>query len=105
MGIGVDLARALMQEGARRKFEGKIVTLGVQDIFLDSGIFTSILNEFQINSRLKLELSAKTSLAKDGFISDTSFFKSIGFNDLLRVDATDYRVRILYLTSTVKCSQ
>jgi SAM-dependent methyltransferase len=90
MGISIDMARALMQEGARRKFEGKIITLGVQDIFLDAGTFTSILNEFQVNPRLKLELSAKPSLSKDGFISDASFFKSIGFNDLLRLDATDY---------------
>jgi hypothetical protein len=90
MGIGVDLARALLREGVRRKFEGKIISLGVQDIFLNAPMLKAILNEFKIDSKVLIELSAKGGLAKDGFISDVSFFKSIGFNDLLRIDATDY---------------
>ena len=91
MGIGVDLAWALMQEGVPRKFDWKIVTLGVQDIFLCTGAYASILKEFKIQPKIKLELTTKASLAKDGFISDSSFFKNNDFNDFLRINSTDYK--------------
>jgi len=81
---------ALLKESSRQRFTGRILTLGVQDVFLNLSDLRKIIakhDNFQIKN---FEKSNKKNLADLNFISDKSLFTGLGFDEVLRLDASQY---------------
>ena len=90
MGLGAASVRAMFAELIRRPFEGRVITLGVQDIFLTKDDLIAIAGEYGEYPLTNFHLSEKPALAADGFISDECLFSSLGFSETIRLDASDY---------------
>src|SRR4051794_29386850 len=73
-----------MQEGLRARYSGHLLTLGRQEI---------VASRHEIReqaSRLEYGLNLGVDIAKDGPISDDTFFRALGFDAVSSLDATNY---------------
>ncbi len=91
MGLQPAAASLLLQEAARRPYSGTIATLGRQHIYLTA----EMLAERAARANIHLEpvsyaLHREPSLAREGFVSDDSFFAALGFANSIRIDVSDY---------------
>lgn len=92
MGLKKESVLLLMKEGLREPFNGRIVTLGRQDVLVTHEELIELAN--QVNYPLRLlsdvELSDKFDMKKLKCISDRSLFFMLGFDDLKSVDFSSY---------------
>jgi len=93
MGISRDCVKLLIQEALRRPFEGRILTLGKQDVFIHETELKKIADEFQFNLFPCKEidpLAHKLNARKNGFISDKFLLSSLGFSEVRSLDYSNY---------------
>jgi SAM-dependent methyltransferase len=91
MGLAKAAVHLLVTEAAERPFHGSVVTLGRQHVYVTALEFTEMA--LQHNVRLKsipVELHREPTLANRGFVSDDWLLKSLGFDEVVRVDVSDY---------------
>jgi len=92
MGISRATIKLLMREGNREKFSGKVLTIGVQNIFpttnLDLRKLARKMN-FQLKSSLDV-LPLVKNTTRDNFITDDLLFSSLGFKDIDTLDCSDF---------------
>lgn len=89
-----DLSRLipLMMEAARRPFYGTVLTLGRMDLAFGYGNVRNVAREFDVSLRTlrEISLSRFPKSATLGCISDSSYFRLMGFSDHKVLDVTDY---------------
>lgn len=110
MGISVNPARWIIRHCRQHRIGGRICTLGRQDIFFQPGALMQLLSEvglaaiqddginvgpemaaaFHILQSKNRVLSHKPELRNRGMLSDTAFFRMIGFTDLVSIDASAF---------------
>jgi SAM-dependent methyltransferase len=83
----VGLARGalglLLEENVRRKFSGRIATLGVQTVYMSPRELQQQFERFSVAPAAQLEKDAKE-------ISDKLLFKMLGFDELESMDYSDF---------------
>ena len=92
MGLKKESIFLLMQEGLRCPFQGRIITLGRQDV---SATYDEILGVarkigFPVRILETIELSDKPEMKAQKMISDRSLFKMLGFDELKSIDVSSY---------------
>jgi SAM-dependent methyltransferase len=91
MGLAKAAVHLLMTEASRRPFRGSVVTLGRQHVYVTSSETQHLASKCGVALKsLPVELHREPSLAKRGFVSDDWLFKSLGFDEIVRVDYSDY---------------
>lgn len=91
MGLAKAAVHLLMIEAARRPFSGRIVTLGRQHVYVTAAETQSLAQRAGITLRpLPVELHREPSLAAQGFVSDDWLLTSLGFDEVVRVDYSNY---------------
>lgn len=86
MGISRSAAGFLIREAKARPFSGRVLTLGVQKVFLSPAKLHALAAEHGFALR---EIEPAT-VDNEGYISDIHFFRSIGFEEVIRTDHSDY---------------
>jgi hypothetical protein len=94
MGILLNTACTLLLEHMRRPFQGSMLVLGKQDVYLSweslqyiamkMGAILKCLPENEI------ELSRKIWHIPNKYITDTTFFKALGFSEVVSMDCSGY---------------
>jgi hypothetical protein len=93
MGIARAAVKLLIQEAQRRPFQGKVVTLGKQDIWIDQDELEKIAKQmqFQLFPCPGIEpLAQKSSMRQQGLISDVYLLSRLGFSEVRSIDFSDY---------------
>ncbi len=92
MGIAKGAAKVLLKEASRRSFEGRVITLGRQNIWFSYESLQKMAMEFgvELSDPGDITLSHKPELAARGYISDNSFWRSLGFSESKALDFSDY---------------
>ena len=92
MGINKSAVKVFLQEAERRPFTGRLLTLGKQDVYVTEPTLKKIFSEYRrsLSTKVELNLSSKPDMAKSGFISDSSLFSTIGFSQIVSMDASSY---------------
>ena len=95
MGISIGGAKLLLAEAARRPFQGRVLTLGKQDVHVTTGILEQIASEAGVRlGRVTPVTYAQKPLLHgnlgDRCISDRFFFQSLGFSEVASLDNSDY---------------
>lgn len=92
MGITRPAIKLLMREGKREEFFGDILTAGRLDIYATLEDLVKWAKEMKFNLRSieKAFTSEKDEFKRKGFITDRTFFQSIGFNNVDSIDCNDY---------------
>jgi len=94
MGINSSAVKVLIKESQARKFQGSILTLGKQDIFINENELIGIYEEYSYEHQKEgsgiERLSRKPELAKSSLISDDFLFGTLGFDIVKSSDASDY---------------
>ena len=91
MGLARAAVHLLMTEAAKRPFHGSIATLGRQHVYVTADETIDLARRHQVRLRsLPVELHREPDLSKKGFVSDDWLLKSIGFDEIVRVDFSDY---------------
>ena len=92
MGIALPAMLMLLMEHREKPFSGTVLQIGRQDIYFD---FVT-LETCAANLKVKLSEVGEIGLKANEWmphiktISDTTFFKAIGFSSVLSVDVSDY---------------
>jgi hypothetical protein len=89
MGIGIGGAKLLLAEAARRPFQGRILTLGRQDVYVTAGNLDQIASEAGAILDLTHPVEHSSS-ANSLHISDRCLFKRMGFSDVTSMDVSNY---------------
>jgi len=105
MGLRKESVFLLMQEGLRNPFHGKIVTLGKQDVWATFEEIERLAKEhnYPIQPVSNIELSEKAELRDQGFISDRTLFKLLGFKEIISMDASKYENADLLYDLNLDC--
>ncbi|OAI51419.1 hypothetical protein AYO47_07150 [Planctomyces sp. SCGC AG-212-M04] len=91
MGLARAAINLLVHETHRRPFSGRIVTLGTQHVYATAEDVRAMAREAGVVlAASALEPHQNAELAAQGFVSDRSLFRSLGFDDVLRLDVSDY---------------
>ncbi len=91
MGLARAAVHLLMTEASRRPFSGSIVTLGRQHVYVTADETVAMAAEQGVRlASIPVELHREPSLSKQGFVSDDWLLKSLGFDEIVRVDYSDY---------------
>lgn len=92
MGIAKGAAKVLLKEASRRPFEGRLLTLGRQDIWFSYESLQKMAMEFgvKLSDPGDITLSHKPIFAVRGYLSDDSFFRSLGFSESKVLDFSNY---------------
>ena len=91
MGIATPAARFLLRESRRRKFTGRVLSLGRQDIGFSLGTLRRIARDTGVAlAEVDEERSRKPDLAGMGYLSDECFFRSLGFAESQAMDVSAY---------------
>jgi len=92
MGIAKGAARILLKESRRRPFSGRVLVLGKQDVYFDYETLEKAACDFGVElcKSRPVSLSLKPELAALNYISDESFFLSLGFSEYAALDYSDY---------------
>lgn len=91
MGLAKAAVHLLVTEAAERPFFGSVVTLGRQHVYVTALEAIEIANKHNVRLRsIPVELHRESTLAKRGFVSDDWLFKSLGFDEVVRMDVSDY---------------
>ena len=91
MGLARAAVHLLMAQAVDRPYSGSIVTLGRQHVYATEKEIGDMAAKvgFQLKA-LPVELHREPSLASKGYVSDGWLFKSLGFEEIVRVDYSDY---------------
>jgi len=74
-----------------RPYSGSILEIGVQDVVLTDHEFISILKSYGYNAPVfEVALSQNEQLKAKKFISDQYFFKSLGFENIVSLDYSNF---------------
>jgi SAM-dependent methyltransferase len=89
------LARAgihlLLTEAGKRAFQGRIVTLGRQHVYITAEEFRSLADRYRVELKdYPVELHREAVLARQGFVSDDWLLRSFGFDEIVRIDYSNY---------------
>jgi hypothetical protein len=91
MGISKGNVKLIMQEGSVRPYSGSILEIGVQDVVLTSHELISMLKLYGYRAPVfEVELSQNEQLKAKKFISDQYFFKSLGFENVVSLDYSNF---------------
>ncbi len=93
MGIARGSVKLLIQEAKRRPFQGRVLTLGKQDVWIDQSELEKIGKQlqFELVSCPGIDPRAqKPDLRKQGFISDIYLLSRLGFSDVRSLDFSNY---------------
>lgn len=92
MGIVRGSARLILDEARRLPFSGTVLELGRMAVFLRQDELTSWARSQGVTLAdvPELTLSHEPRLATQGCLSDTSFFRLLGFDEVVSVDVSDY---------------
>ena len=91
MGLARAAVHLLMTEASSRPFSGSIVTLGRQHVYVTANETVAMAAEQGVRlASIPVELHREPSLSKQGFVSDDWLLKSLGFDEIVRVDYSDY---------------
>jgi SAM-dependent methyltransferase len=91
MGLARAAVHLLIREAIHRPFAGSIVTLGRQHVYVTSGEVNEMATNCGLSlRRIPIELHREPDLAKRGFVSDDWLLKSLGFDEIVRVDYSNY---------------
>ena len=90
MGIVLNTAYLIMQEGLRRPFHGKILQMGKQDVYLSWDVLQNLAKHLNYPLRplmdSEIQLNKKDWCIPMKMITDTSFFHALGFAEVLSMD-------------------
>ena len=91
MGLARAAVHLLMTEAAKRPFVGSVATLGRQHVYLTRDEVSELAARYQVSLRsIPLELHREPILSKQGFVSDDWLLRSLGFDEIVRIDYSDY---------------
>lgn len=91
MGIPKGTAGLLLHESRSRPFQGRILTLGRQHIYVTERELRAVAAKFGVGlSNAPVVLHRDPLLAKRGYLADDSFFQLLGFDQVERADVSDY---------------
>ena len=91
MGLARAAVNLLMTEASRRSFHGSVVTLGRQHVYVTAQETIAMAAKHGVRLvPIPAELHREPTLAKRGFVSDDWLFQSLGFDEIVRVDYSDY---------------
>jgi SAM-dependent methyltransferase len=91
MGLARAAVHLLMKEAVQRPFSGSIVTLGRQHVYISANEVEVLAATCGLHLRsLPTELHREPVLAQQGFVSDDWLLRSLGFDEIVRVDYSDY---------------
>lgn len=92
MGIARPAARYLLREAKRRPLEGRVLSLGRQDIGFSHETLKKVARDtgVKLTEPGKVELSKKAMMSALGFLSDESFFRCLGFEKSEAMDFSAY---------------
>ena len=92
MGIARGAIRVLMTEANRRPFEGSIITLGRQDVFVtyEQLLRLADIAGFAAPRVIEPEITTAANWAEKGCISDSCLLRYLGFGDVQSMDVSDY---------------
>ena len=92
MGMDKGGAKLLLKESTRRPFEGRLLTLGRQEVHFTYDVLVKSAEEMgaKLYDPGPITLSHHPVFALQKFISDDSFFKSLGFSDVAAMDYSSY---------------
>lgn len=92
MGLPITNLRVLLNEAARKPFQGKILTLGRQTIHFDAHTLQKLAKEYGVylKTPVKVIPPLAEKYAKRGCISDENLFYALGFSEFVALDHSDY---------------
>jgi len=92
MGIPRGTARLLLDEAKRRPFSGRVLELGRMSVFFGDDELAGWAAEQRVELAAldRVELSHDPRLAEAGCLSDTSFFRRLGFGEVETLDVSDW---------------
>jgi len=92
MGINESALKVLLEENARRRFAGSVLSLGKQDIYFTKNDLFKIAKQFEISLSFppNIEYTNKQHAINKKYISDKYLFSSIGFSQVTSIDVSDY---------------
>jgi hypothetical protein len=91
MGLSTCALRLLLDEARREPFTGSVLVLGKQDLTITEATLRSCAAAVGVQLRdVPLTLSAKPGAAREGYLSDDSMLKALGFTDYAALDVSDY---------------
>jgi SAM-dependent methyltransferase len=91
MGLSKGALHLLLEEAARRPFEGNLATLGRQDVLCSYAELRAMARRHGLALHpTDATLHRKAELARQGFVSDDSLFHALGFAEVRRLDYSDY---------------
>lgn len=92
MGMDKGGAKLLFEEALQRPFKGRLLTLGKQDINFTFEALQKAAKDLgaQLHDPGPITLSNKPERAAQGFISDETFFKALGFSEVAAMDYSDF---------------
>ena len=102
MGIVRATATMMLREARRRPFAGNVATLGRQHIHFTYETLQRIASGTGVDLKpTDITLHREPSLAEQGFISDETYFRALGFQSVIRIDVSDYEApdRLIDLNS------
>ncbi|MBI5629800.1 MAG: class I SAM-dependent methyltransferase [Elusimicrobia bacterium] len=92
MGISRSALKILMKEASRRRFEGRLLTLGRQDVLFSEEVLRVVAREFgfKLAQTEPAAPSHNPALAEEGCIGDDWLFGSLGFSGVETLDFSDF---------------
>jgi len=92
MGLAKAALKILLKEASRRPFNGRVLTLGRQDVYFSYDLLRKTAEEFEVelSDPGEITLHHKPEHATAGYISDDVLFRSLGFCELKALDYSDY---------------
>ena len=91
MGLARAAIHLLLNEAARQPFSGSVLTLGRQHVYATAEEVRSMAERLACPLRnCPEQLHRETALAEKGYVSDDWLLQSLGFDQIVRLDFSDY---------------
>ena len=91
MGLARAAVHLLLHEAARCPFHGRVVTLGRQHVYITAEELRSQADALGVALHsVPVELHRDPQLAAKHYLSDDCLFRMLGFDEVVRVDYSDY---------------
>ncbi|MEQ1828981.1 MAG: hypothetical protein ABL921_23665 [Pirellula sp.] len=91
MGLARAAVHLLMTEAAKKPFFGSVVTLGRQHVYVTEAETLSLALQHGVRLRpIPVELHRERTLAERGYVSDDWLLRSLGFDEIVRLDYSNY---------------
>jgi hypothetical protein len=91
VGLSKCTLQLLLEEAKREPFTGSVAVLGKQDLSFTEATLRSCAAVAGVQLRdVPLTLSEKPGHAREGWLSDDSMLKALGFTDYSALDVSDY---------------